>query len=275
MSDAWLDFVADLQEAPEELTTKPSKNIQKFDCPTCAGTGLYRGVRVHQDKRHCFSCKGLGYFKTDPRKLAANREKAAERKRAQKAADLANFDAQFPGVRAFVMEAAAWSSFAGSLAEQLNSRGMLSDRQVQSVRSMMAKAEARKAAKENGKADVDLTKIREMFETAVGNGYKRPTYRAEGVIISRAPNSGANPGALYIKNEDGAYRGKILGTTFMPTYGAEGTADALLAIAGDPLAAALKYGQRTGRCACCGKQLTNHTSIDAGIGPICKDKWGL
>lgn len=30
----------------------------------------------------------------------------------------------------------------------------------------------------------------------------------------------------------------------------------------------------TGVCCICGRELTNHASIDAGIGPICADKYG-
>lgn len=32
------------------------------------------------------------------------------------------------------------------------------------------------------------------------------------------------------------------------------------------------YGHRTGRCCCCGRELTNETSITLGIGPICLAK---
>ena len=42
----------------------------------------------------------------------------------------------------------------------------------------------------------------------------------------------------------------------------------------DPLAAAVAYGKRTGRCCCCGLELTHKDSIDLGIDPICRDKFG-
>jgi hypothetical protein len=136
-----------------------------------------------------------------------------------------------------------------------------------------AKTEQKRVERENApKAVVDLQPIRDMFEKAVVNGYKKPTYRAEGLVISRAPDHGANPGALYIKREEGQYLGKLIGTTYKGLKDAE---PMLEAIATDPLAAALRYGQRTGRYACCGRELTNHTSIDLGIGPICREKWGL
>lgn len=35
------------------------------------------------------------------------------------------------------------------------------------------------------------------------------------------------------------------------------------------------YGMRTGECSCCGRELTNPTSIALGIGPICADNYGI
>ncbi len=48
----------------------------------------------------------------------------------------------------------------------------------------------------------------------------------------------------------------------------------VLAVASDPHNAAIAYGRRTGNCAICGRELTNHASIDLGIGPICAEKYG-
>jgi hypothetical protein len=43
----------------------------------------------------------------------------------------------------------------------------------------------------------------------------------------------------------------------------------------NPYAAAKLYGQNTGTCSCCGLELTNSLSIKLGIGPICREKFGL
>jgi hypothetical protein len=40
----------------------------------------------------------------------------------------------------------------------------------------------------------------------------------------------------------------------------------------DPLAAARENGVLTGRCSCCGRPLTDPTSISYGIGPICRER---
>jgi hypothetical protein len=50
---------------------------------------------------------------------------------------------------------------------------------------------------------------------------------------------------------------------------------ALLAIAADPMAAAIRHGQLEGQCSCCGRKLTNATSVELGIGPICRANWGM
>lgn len=42
----------------------------------------------------------------------------------------------------------------------------------------------------------------------------------------------------------------------------------------DPLAAIKAHGVATGRCGCCGRELTDPDSIALGIGPICADKLG-
>lgn len=297
MNDEFEAFLndADAQADRDMANARPSKNTQKFPCAQCHGTGRYQGPRVHQEKTECFACRGKGFFKTDPRKLEARRQ-AKQTAEAKKVSDF------ILGHRALVEGLAGmtgWNNFAREMLGQLglapedvarriqgieagfHFKGgrVLSENQVAACERMLAKVAQRQEAREERKVkdavEVDLTPIRTMFETAVANGYKKPTYRAEGLVINRAPDTGSNPGALYVKDEAGEYKGKIVGTTFHPVRNAAPAGEVLLVIARDPLQAALRYGQRTGRCACCGRELTNHASIDAGIGPICKEKWGL
>ena len=61
----------------------------------------------------------------------------------------------------------------------------------------------------------------------------------------------------------------------MDNYTAVGLAEGFIDAATDPLAAAIAYGRETGSCSCCGRELTNKVSIDLGIRPICREKWGL
>ncbi len=262
--------------APPTRTARgPDAKVVKFPCTPCGGTGQFRGRRVHQTKSRCFACNGKGYFLTSERDRQQARQTAATRK-ATKLQDVRDvFDAHNPGVATFLVDAAKWSPFAAELTAKLTQYGALTDGQLRAVRSMQTKYAERQAARNaeraQGAAVVDLAAIRTMFETAVGNGYKRPVYRAAGLVISRAPDHGRNPGALYIKSIDtDDYLGKIIGINYTGK-----PAPALAAIARDPKGEAIRYGQRTGSCSCCGRELTVKASVDAGIGPICAEKWGL
>jgi len=245
----------------------PHAKTQRFPCSGCNGTGVWRG------RGKCFACGGKGYFLTSEQDRRNARQKAAERKVNKLAETRAAFDEQHPDVTPFLV-GATWSPFAVEIHNKLNTYGALTERQLGSIRKMMAAYELgrakRAAERESSKQMVDLAPIRAMFEAARASGHKAPVYRAAGLIISRASDHGKNPGALYIKTEGDEYLGKIIGTEYTGK-----PADALAAIAADPRGEAVRYGQRTGTCSCCGRTLTDGKSIDAGIGPICAAKWGL
>lgn len=266
------DFLDDLDAIPLPEATKASTQ-KRFPCGQCGGTGYYQGSRVHQEKSHCFACRGKGYFLTDPRKLMQNRLKA----RAKKTDVMTDFRKQHADLIKTIGEMADRNDFARSLMNQWAGGKLWSENQINSAQRMLAKIAQAKEAKEAAKAEtpvVDLSVIRKMFDGVVAKGFKGATYRAEGLVISLAAATGRNPGALYVKDADtDAYLGKIVDIKFLAVRGAEGTIDRLLVIASDPLAAALRHGQRTGNCACCGHLLTNHDSIDLGIGPICKKRY--
>lgn len=291
------DLFSDLASSDAEIeaqTTKRSTTVE-FECIECGGSGKWQGGRVNQhgnDK--CWTCGGSGKVKTDPYKLRADRAKRAlQRKQAEDdartkwQADMADFKAEHPDMYAELQRAhftgAAPTEFIASLAAQLFKKGGLSEKQIAAWYRGRAKYEEAKQIRQaeeriaGSYADgIDLQRIRDMFEAAVESGYKKPTYRAEGLVISRAPDGGKNPGMLYVKNEAGAYQGKIEGATFRGTpFTAPGTADILKGIAEDPMAAAVRYGRKTGRCACCGRELTNALSVELGIGPVCRSKWSL
>jgi hypothetical protein len=177
-----------------------------------------------------------------------------------------------------------WSSFARSLVDQLDGGKEWSDAQLRGASSMAAKVlaneEKRAAAKAAEaaapKITADLSGVWDMFETAMESGYKKPVYRAEGLVIKKASTAGRNPGALYVMSaETGEYLGKVVQAIFSPVATGKWAAEPLAIIAADPKGAAVRYGQRTGECACCGRALTKHASIEMGIGPICADKWGF
>jgi hypothetical protein len=178
-------------------------------------------------------------------------------------------------------EHVSWNDFASSLVQQYDRKRSLSDKQLDAAERMLAKIaanRAEKAARAAAAPSVDLTRVHAMFAKAMASGHKRPVYRAAGLALSLAPLSGRNAGSIYVKDDEtGDYLGKVTeDLRFNPLRTApEWAAEALSRIARDPSTAAVEYGRETGRCSCCGRELTNPDSIALGIGPICKDRWGF
>jgi len=188
-------------------------------------------------------------------------------------ANMSNFNEQNPGLIEALKELTSWNGFASSLVEQFNKRGSLSDKQTGAAIAMLMKVKTNKAARAEAPS-VDLSNIVAIFDKA-HEAIKTPKFRFEDLVISRAPDAGANAGALYVK-VDGQYMGKVKeGKFFGIRFTPEDTLSKLKQIAESPLSAAVAYGRRTGACACCGRELTVHASIERGIGPICAERFGL
>lgn len=270
MSD-WDSFIDDLIENPEPIKTKASTE-QQFVCGQCAGTGLWSGGVNRRGNAKCNACRGKGYFKTDPRKLKKQRE-ARARKKAQLVLENRQANVDTGLLQHFEeFNMLQWNSFAISMYEQHELGKCWSEKQITAARNMIEKTREKRAKREQQAVSVDLSAIATLFDRASASGYKRPIYRAEGLIISKAPDTGVNVGALYVKDTDKQYLGKVVNGKY---YGNEVAQAGLATIAQDPREAAIRYGQQTGVCACCGRKLTNKASINLGIGPICADKWGL
>lgn len=287
-------FIDDIRDIIENPTTTPVAPVEKaepkpaetYPCESCGGTGVYRGVRVRQQESRCFACSGRGWFK----KSLADRMKARGRSRASKAKKAAQaqavFDEANPGLIAALSGLASWNNFAASLVEQYSNTGTLTEGQIAAARRTIAKAAERQAERQAAKAaetvaqqaksgEVDMSAIGSMFERVLANGLKRPRFVAADLMISLAPATGKNAGALYVKRGD-AYQGKVVGNKFYAVREARAdTITMLNEIAADPGAAARAYGIKTGTCCCCGRELTDPASIAAGIGPVCATKWGI
>lgn len=266
----WDAFVDSLVENPEPIETKPARNEKRYPCGQCGGTGIYSGPRVHQEKRHCFACRGRGWFKTDPRKLKQRRE-ARAKKKADAIAEARAFNESI-SLFSKIESISSWHSFAQSLMDQHRAGRAWSERQVAAASDALDRVEQRRREREQSALQVNLQPILDLFLTAAASGYKRPIYRAEGLILSLAPATGVNAGAIYVKSEDKLYLGKVVQGRYL---GKDEARTPLQRIAESPRDAAIRYGQRTGSCACCGRALTNAASIKLGIGPICAEKWGL
>lgn len=181
---------------------------------------------------------------------------------------------------------AGWNSFAASLVSQHDAGRALSERQLSAARAMLEKMAANRQAREAVKeavAVVDLSRVHEMFAVVLGNGAKKPNFRFGNLSLGYWDQT---PEAVYVKL-NGEKVGRVIGGKYVPknvdAATAQEIAAKLLSCAADPLAAAVKYGRDTGRCACCGALLVNDkvpdvdglTSVQRSIGPVCARKWGL
>lgn len=256
-------------------------------CPSCRGSGRfvsYSGRTVGD----CFKCKGKGKlsFKTSPEQREAGRqaaERAADRKAREIREQVEIFTVEHADDFAWMTAKAGSFDFATSMLEALNKYGALTERQLATVtRLRLADAErtaARKVEAQQRAASapvVDAGRIEEAFAHAQTKGVKKPKMILNGFKFSMAPTHGANAGALYVvRVEDDQYLGKIKEGRFMAVRECSTDEQAAVArVVNDPKGEAIAYGQRTGNCCICNRLLTNHASIDAGIGPICAERFG-
>lgn len=281
---------ATLEEA-SGLKSERKKVTQIFTevCPRCSGTGRYR--HVSEFGTVCLKCKGNGKltFSTSPEARAAARMKSAARKQAdaQKFQEealekLKAFEALHPDIAGW------WADtdfeFALSLKGAAMRTGKLTDNQLTVARKCVAKLEEAKAERLKREAEaeqapvLDLTAISGAMGKARDLGIKRPKMRLlagdQGFVLSFAPETGKWGGSLYAKLQDGTYLGRITAGRFHPSRDTSTElAAAIFSACRQPIESAVAYGRRTGSCSCCGRELTNHGSIDAGIGPICESKF--
>lgn len=244
-------------------------------CPKCGGrkfrTYGYVNIRTYP----CGWCKQTGKV-TDARE--ANIARAIKAEATHKNNVRTSYSA-FVEANADVVEFlgrnADWSDFYRSMKEQLWDKGTLSENQVAAIRRGMEKQAARKVEKEAAKPVVDVSAIEKLFDNARESGLKKLAFRTMHIDISAAKETSRNPGALYVKH-NGEYAGKIAGGKFHAVYGAKPEVlPLILEVAADPLGMARFYGKQTGKCSCCGRELTDPVSVANGIGPICESKWGL
>jgi hypothetical protein len=291
LDDDLSDLLGDSRALPvANLVTFAKEQLPerfKTTCRKCNGSGRFVGY-TGRVLGNCFTCKGAGfhYTKTDPTVLEANRQKAADKK-ARDARHNAEQAAAWllgnPAEGKWLVEAAGRGfEFAVSLHEALIRYGHLTEKQEAAVRNATAKSlerqaqwQAEKTAREASKASVSIERIAQAFTTARESKLKWPKLRLDTFTFSLASETGRNAGAIYVKDGE-TYLGKIEGDKFTRSRDCDAETEArIVAVCADPAAAATAYGQRTGQCSCCGRELTNAESIARAIGPICAEKWGL
>ena len=246
-------------------------------CTDCRGTGdfhSYTGRYVGP----CFKCKGTGelHFKTSPETRAKMRENSATKKaerimnrKAETDQKVVEWKKANPEAFKWIIDNAA-SRFGESLLNGLNKYGSLTEKQLACVMGNVTKAPAAVTAQ------INVLDIKVKFDHAFQSGLKYPKLIVGQFTFTRATDHSKNPGHLYLKSGS-TYLGKInpQGEFFKSRECTDEQVAELVKIGDDVLAAAKLHGLQTGRCSCCSRELTNPLSVELGIGPICRERWGM
>jgi len=172
-----------------------------------------------------------------------------------------------------------WHNFASSLVAQFDQRGDLSDKQWPWVAKLAAEQRQRDASPAAGRSasnEIPVPKTAALFAPG-----RFARFDAHGLQYRRK-NDGSVAGLKFCDTDGVIGRLDIADAKLVLFPGKIRNArldldqvreDAGL-IEADPLAAAKEDGLLTGRCSCCGRELTDPTSIEIGIGPICLAKMG-
>lgn len=260
--------------------------VARFKCPDCRDGVKIIGFRNPRAVQ-CRRCKGKGLLKTDPAK-AAIKKRERERKRLKEHAEaLVLFQKVHAAEWQWMTANAPRFSFAAEMVRNLSQYSTLTTPQLEAVRRCMARDAERAANPKPADTQVQgagLTRMLAAFAAAKVSGLLRPKLRLTGLLIKLAGQSSTRAGDLFVystddvSEEDGRlYLGRIdpKGQFFKSRDCTPDHQARIVAACTDPLAAAVAYGQQSGSCSCCGLTLTNAESIRLGIGPICREKWGL
>ena len=270
-------------------------DAQLFECEQCKGEGTKLIGYVNLRHVECFYCNGTGKRKTSSEhraKLKATRKANEQKRAAEKSAKfeqwLATTTVEQRAAIKWLRDQVAYSTFYGrsdfarSMIERVDARDILTENMINAVTSMHSKAMHQSAKREADKqsemvAGAVSDKFADLFAAfaKAHQEIQRPVFRVEHIKVTRAPDHGTNAGCLYVKSTDGDYLGKITPSGQFKGKATEEQRQSIDALAANPYDAVIKYGRDKGQCGCCGKELTKKQSIEDGIGPICKDKWGF
>lgn len=264
--------------------TDRAETLYSEPCTKCRGQGFI-GAYMFREAGKCYQCDGKGVltFKTPKAVRDANRIKAADRKERKRAENLAEFEKENQAVA--VWWTGSTFTFAIDLREKVMQYGNLTAGQLAAALRCAEKFNAVKTANEIQRAAnaaaapvVNISSVTASFSRAKAKGVQKPKMKLLGngqkLTFSRAPDNGKNAGAVYVKDDEGTYLGKIANEKFQKSYDcSEDRAAAVLAACADPEQAAIAFGKEFGVCSICSRTLTDPDSIERGIGPICSDNF--
>jgi hypothetical protein len=180
---------------------------------------------------------------------------------------------------------AAGSDFATSLLASLIRYKNLTPKQLPWAQKLAWEALTGRSDKPKAKGmDLggEMTGLVAKFREAKESGLKCPMLlfkfvgNCSKLRVSLAPDTGKNPGCLYVK-ADGNYAGKITpqGEFFGSRDCNEAVRDFLKEFAVDPVGVGARKGREAGICCYCASELTDARSLTAGYGPVCAKSWKL
>jgi hypothetical protein len=169
--------------------------------------------------------------------------------------------------------------FAASLWQQSHQRG-LSPAQLAWAHKLATDLLQAESAESENSGEPQFSRLFEVFKAAKARGLRRLTMRFSGIRVKPSRDLQSLWVLSDTETEDGNYgpQPKYLGKVTPNRLDSRLNDDVkavILEAASDPLTAAVRYGRETGSCSCCGRDLTNPESIRMGIGPICREKFGL
>jgi Family of unknown function (DUF6011) len=285
--------------APRKPVTPPAhftpaiERIFTEPCSKCRGSGRFYSY-TGRDCGPCHACKGTGKmtFKTsrEDRARAATRRavkcadkaQAADAWRKEHAAEVEWLDNTANRQRQRAERGEQVWQFPIDLREKLAQYGTLTEGQIGAVRKFMTRDAQRAEARDaSAPAVANTSKLMQAFDNARaaaredGEGLKWLVLRLDTFTCTDAPAKGQWPAAVFVRQGD-TKLGRIVNGRFHRSRDCDDATEArILAAIADPAAAAIAYGQRTGTCSCCGRELTNAESRARGIGPICAEKYGF
>lgn len=237
----------------------------------------------------CFACRGLGYFKFKA-KPPVIEAPAVENNNHLSNAEF--FAAAYPKEWTWLNAKKQESRFAFSLICAIDKYGHLTPKQLavctteagKMIDLQIAQANHAKAQMLNeiaqlnkqlaGEPKIETDKLMEAFDKAKEKGIKKPKLRFDGFALYPALPTGINAGAVYAKDKNNGYLGKIKGGKFHKSFNCDDAkAEKIVAVMQDPVAMSVAYGKKFGVCGCCGRTLSDPESVKLGIGPICYAKF--
>ena len=258
---------------PRYATAKPAPTEYSQPCSKCGGSGTYWGMSRYGSR--CFACNGAGHkiYKTSPETRAKAREQRVERQQRAQQANLSAFEAAQPAAYAWMVAKAPTFGFAASMLKSLQQYGSLTENQLAAVQRCIdtdAQRQAERVQREQQRAAAPVIALNALHSVL----QKHAKFYAGDLTLSRRRDDQL----VWIKHANaekviGKIDSGVLTLWNRPGVDNNEVREMLNEFEGAPLQTAMKYGKLSGRCCSCGRELTADGSIEAGIGPICAQKF--